>query len=661
MEKLYIKSTLLKKEKMEESEILEYFPKKYLPRDAQIAVLTGIEKAIKQGKKYILIQAPTGVGKSAIAYTVMKYFGEGYVCTATKSLQDQYLADFPDLLTVKGRSNYICKTRNDGKTCDLGACVVQDLMCSRKPGTKETKYPAYYSERDHCTKYWTGPTGDPERCDYWIDKAKALNNFGVVHNYQYLLHEANFAGDFVGRKILISDEGHNIEAMIIAFIKVPIVYENLTLINKFLGDFKIQFVTPDSDMENEQKLRLHAGWLMKLREAAILAEENIKKLAKEELDIKINLEHSVATVKDSEISDIQEKIRGKIQRLDDLNMDLQKVNSLRMSKIEPFLKDISKNLDNWVVKEEFFEKGSGLKSIEFQPVRISQYAYDRYLRLGNINVIMSATILNPAVVANDLGINPAEIEYLEIPPVYPKEKNKVFNLGIANFKYYNDETPEEEEEFYKEVVERIDMILELFPEDKGIIHCATYRISDFIEKYSAYKDRLIFHNSANREEKLQEHLSRIGEGTVLVSPSMTEGVDLKDDLSRFQVMIKVPYPDLADTRISRRKELEEKMKLRPLSYVYKTAIVIIQAIGRSVRTETDYAVTFTLDTRFTSFAIQQPELMRLFTRHVRNNKEISKLEGMKGKDAFFLNKLTRKIFRKAEHRQKSRHIKRMFN
>jgi hypothetical protein len=53
--------------------------------------------------------------------------------------------------------------------------------------------------------------------------------------------------------------------------------------------------------------------------------------------------------------------------------------------------------------------------------------------------------------------------------------------------------------------------------------------------------------------------------------------------------------------------------------------------------------------------------MRLFTRHVRNNKEISNLEGMKGKDAYFLNKLTKKIVRKAEHRQKSRHMKRMFN
>lgn len=646
---------------MGESEILKCFPKKYPPRDAQIAVLEGIEQAIKQGKKYILIQAPTGVGKSAISYAVMKYFGEGYVCTATKSLQDQYLADFPDLLTVKGRSNYVCKTRNDGKTCDLGACVIQELMCSRKPGTKETKYPAYYSERDHCTKYWTGPTGDPERCDYWIDKAKALNNFGVVHNYQYLLHEANFAGDFVGRKVLISDEGHNIEAMIIAFIKVPIVYENLTLINKFLGDFKIQFVTPKPEMDNEQRVRLHAGWLMKLREATTLAEENIKKLAKEELDIKIDLEHSLATAKASEIPDIQEKIQGKILRLDDLHIELQKVNSLRTNKIEPFIKDISKNLNNWVVKEEFFETGGGLKSIEFQPVRISQYAYDRYLRLGEINIIMSATILNPAMVANDLGINSAEIEYIEIPPVYPKEKNKVFNLGIANFKYLKDETPEEEEEFYKEVVERIDMILELFPGDKGIIHCATYKISEHIEKYSVYKDRLIFHNSANREEKLQEHLSRTGEETVLVSPSMTEGVDLKEDLSRFQIIIKVPYPDLADTRIARRKELEEKMGIKPLSYVYKTAIAIIQAIGRSVRTETDYAVTFTLDTRFVAFAIQQSKLMDAFSQHVRDKKELLKIEGMKGKSVDFLKKLAKRIYRKAEKREKARHMKKMFS
>ena len=30
---------------------------------------------------------------------------------------------------------------------------------------------------------------------------------------------------------------------------------------------------------------------------------------------------------------------------------------------------------------------------------------------------------------------------------------------------------------------------------------------------------------------------------------MAEGIDLKDDLSRFQIITKVPYPNLGDERI----------------------------------------------------------------------------------------------------------------
>ncbi|MDI9395366.1 MAG: hypothetical protein QM426_08110 [Euryarchaeota archaeon] len=45
-------------------------------------------------------------------------------------------------------------------------------------------------------------------------------------------------------------------------------------------------MTPKPEMDNEQRVRLHADWLIKLKEAAILAEENIKKIAKEELNIK---------------------------------------------------------------------------------------------------------------------------------------------------------------------------------------------------------------------------------------------------------------------------------------------------------------------------------------------------------------------------------------
>jgi len=40
--------------------------------------------------------------------------------------------------------------------------------------------------------------------------------------------------------------------------------------------------------------------------------------------------------------------------------------------------------------------------------------------------------------------------------------------------------------------------------------------------------------------------------TVLISPSMMEGVDLADDMSRFQILCKVPFPYLGDAAIKKR-------------------------------------------------------------------------------------------------------------
>jgi len=40
------------------------------------------------------------------------------------------------------------------------------------------------------------------------------------------------------------------------------------------------------------------------------------------------------------------------------------------------------------------------------------------------------------------------------------------------------------------------------------------------------------------------------EPTVLISPSPFLGLDLKDNLSRFQIITKVPYPNLVDRWIN---------------------------------------------------------------------------------------------------------------
>jgi Rad3-related DNA helicase len=76
---------------------------------------------------------------------------------------------------------------------------------------------------------------------------------------------------------------------------------------------------------------------------------------------------------------------------------------------------------------------------------------------------------------------------------------------------------------------------------------------------------------------------------VLVSPSIFEGLDFKNDESRFQIIVKSPFASLADKRI---KYIADNY---PTIYQEMTLLKILQGIGRSVRTPEDFAATYFLD------------------------------------------------------------------
>jgi len=76
---------------------------------------------------------------------------------------------------------------------------------------------------------------------------------------------------------------------------------------------------------------------------------------------------------------------------------------------------------------------------------------------------------------------------------------------------------------------------------------------------------------------------------------MTEGVDLHGDLSRFQIVCKIPYPYLGD------KLIRKKMNKWRWWYPLQTAKTIVQAVGRSVRSNDDTAVTYILDSDWEIF------------------------------------------------------------
>src|SRR5215475_15434161 len=82
-------------------------------RNNQISVLNQICAAFNSGYKHIILEAPTGFGKSPVAIAVALTLGTSYICTSTKDLQTQYSRDFPFLKVAKGKNNFICAVKED--------------------------------------------------------------------------------------------------------------------------------------------------------------------------------------------------------------------------------------------------------------------------------------------------------------------------------------------------------------------------------------------------------------------------------------------------------------------------------------------------------------------------------------------------------------------
>jgi ATP-dependent DNA helicase DinG len=82
-------------------------------RKNQTYVINEICEAFNSGYKHILLEAPTGFGKSPVAIAVAMTMGSSYICTSTKDLQTQYSRDFSFLKVAKGVNNFRCLVKED--------------------------------------------------------------------------------------------------------------------------------------------------------------------------------------------------------------------------------------------------------------------------------------------------------------------------------------------------------------------------------------------------------------------------------------------------------------------------------------------------------------------------------------------------------------------
>ena len=251
-----------------------------------------------------------------------------------------------------------------------------------------------------------------------------------------------------------------------------------------------------------------------------------------------------------------------------------------------FLEDLQYNKDNWLVTNIIkSDRDNKTTKIKIEPLDVSNYFKDIFDK-GIISLLMSATILSKDNLCNSIGLKNDKVKFIKVEESeFSIEHRPIYLMNVTwlNARTMNQSLPQ--------ISKVIDNLLSVHKNDKGIIHTTSYSQLQFIKNNISKENssRLIESNpKIDRNEMILKHFQSI-KPTVLISPSMFLGVDLKDNLSRFQIIVKVPYPNLTDKRISVPKQRNPKW------YEWNTILRLVQAYGRSVRNSDDYANTYILD------------------------------------------------------------------
>mgnify|MGYP006404455809 FL=1 len=517
-----------------------------VPRQEQvIAIDKALTSFLENDKKFFILEAGTGVGKSAVGLTLGRILNEklpfddvfskgSYFLTTQRVLQEQYENDFGrpagKMSSVYSSRNYNCEYHKNN-----------DCKTSQQMLRTEEKSSRFFKK---CTV----------DCLYKREKKLFLDSPESVTNFPYFIMESTYSGKITPRNFLVVDEAHNAEAVLTKFVEVSV--------SQYFCEKVVKTKWPEKITPVAYYKWLRDVYNPKLQKQILYFEQQL-----ENLGLKSRIKDLAAIA---------------------LKYDMLKSHS---NKLTLFLDDYS--ADNWVMEVSETEK-RGYVRVTYRAIDVSKYAETYLFRMGRKVLLMSATILNADGFAKSLGIPKDDYDSISIASPFPVENRPIIHADIGSFsaKVIDYTLPRAKD--------AVKAIMSEHKKEKGIIHCHTYKIANYLKKNIRSK-RILTHNSDNRDEILAKHISS-KEPTVLLTPSMTEGVDLKDDASRFQIIVKVPYPYLGDPIIRKRMSKNDKW------YPMKTAMTIVQAYGRSVRSIDDSAITYILDSDWKRFYRQNKDV-----------------------------------------------------
>lgn len=512
-------------------EVAKLFPLP-VPRDGQLETIKWILDTFASGKRIAVLEAPTGAGKSAIAITAALFFPDSYYITANKSLQDQLCSDF-------GEQGKRARLLVDLKGRNAYECLHNpDPRVNTALSIQKWNITAPHSCADgHCRlkdKSFYPTCINNKSCPYYEQVQKAQTSPICLMNFSSFLYQTAFTKRFSSRQLMVIDEGHNIEPQLMNFVSLSVSDADFTIPLP-------EYNTPEQ----------YAVWLVDNK----IIDDLTKKLYE---------------ARDDEDA----------RRTEELESQINKMNG--------FIKEMSEDdHGQWIV--EFTETRTGRRAA-FKPVFISKYARQLLFNYGGYVLIMSATILDVNIVARSLGINKSELASKRMGCKFPVEKRPIYYKPVAKITGGKSSI----DRWGKQLTTAVNDIVRQYAGKKGIIHTHNFYIAEMLVNNcdNDVKQRMLYQKEFRTKTEMLDHHTTT-QDTVLVAPAMHEGIDLAGDLSRFQIICKVPFPNQFED-----KQLAARMEVDPQFYEWLTALKLVQASGRSVRSETDWADTYIIDESF---------------------------------------------------------------
>lgn len=262
---------------------------------------------------------------------------------------------------------------------------------------------------------------------------------------------------------------------------------------------------------------------------------------------------------------------------------------------------ILKDPDNVLLEEtEELYRGKPAWCLKVTPLDLSHQPPTLWPKSVKRVVLMSATLRESDIY--ELGLNKyfGDPYFIDAPSPIPAPRRPIYHMPFVDVSHGTRDLAVEE------VADYVTTLLTVH-QGPGLVH-VTY---DELESYRAKltDPRFLWHTRQNKQQVFYDWIGgRAGPNRVLVGAGFHEGVDLKGDRAKWQVVTKVPFPSLGDRAVA------AKAAKDPEWYDWQAVKDFLQTVGRVCRSPEDFGATYVFDRKLRSLYERREYMFPVYVR-----------------------------------------------